>query len=306
MSEATGPSEPPLCQPPNSDLTPPKFVAPPGAWDCHLHIIGPPAQYPHVPNRSYTPVEAHVGHYRRVTAALCIDHAVIVQPSFYGTDNRCTRDAILASNGRWRGVAVVDPTIKESELAQLHEAGFRGVRINLLFKGGLAMEVLEQIAHLIQPLGWHVQLLVDGRDLPELAPRLRKLPVPFVVDHMGHMPTAVGVQHPGFQTLLQLAREGCWVKLSGPYRISGEQYPYDDVVPFARALVEAAPSRMVWGTDWPHPAVSVPIPRVGDLMDLVPLWIPDAETRRRVLVENPAKLYGFSDSLRAGGFRGRH
>src|SRR5271157_1425147 len=293
MSEATGPSIPPMCQPPNSDLTPPKFVAPPDAWDCHLHIIGPPDQYPLVPNRSYTPVEAQVEDYRRVTAALRIDHAVIVQPSFYGTDNSSTRDAILASNGRWRGVAVIDPAVKESQLANLHEAGFRGVRINLLFKGGLAMEVLEQIARLIQPLGWHLQLLVDGRDLPELAPRVRKLPVTFVVDHMGHMPTSLGVQHPAFQTLLQLAREGCWVKLSGPYRISAQPYPYDDVAPFARALVEAAPSRVVWGTDWPHPAVSVPIPRDGDLMDLVPIWIPDAETRRRVLVENPARLYGF-------------
>jgi len=296
MSEATEPASPPLCQPPNSDLSPPQFVPPPGAWDCHLHIIGLPEQYPHVPTRSYTPVEAHVEHYCKVTAALRLEHAVVVQPSFYGTDNRCTRDAILSSNGRWRGVAVVDPIISETELALLHEAGFRGVRINLLFKGGLAMESLEQIARLIQPLNWHVQLLVDGRDLPELAPRLRKLPVPFVVDHLGHMPTSVGMQHPGFETLLQLAREGCWVKLSGPYRISGQPYPYDDVAPFARALIEVAPSRIVWGTDWPHPAVTVPIPRDGDLMDLVPIWIPDAETRRRVLVENPARLYGFKSA----------
>jgi len=295
MSEATGGSEPPLCQPPHSDLSPPKFVAPPGACDCHLHIIGPPKHYPCVPNRSYTPVEAHVEHYRNVHTALRLERAVVVQPSFYGTDNRCTHDAILASNGRWRGVAVVDPAISESELAKLHEAGFRGVRINLLFKGGLAMEVLEQIAELIRPLGWHVQLLVDGRDLPELALRLRKLPVPFVVDHMGHMPTSVGAGHPGFQKLLQLAREGCWVKLSGPYRVSGQPYPYEDVLPFVRALVEAAPSRMVWGTDWPHPAVKAAIPRVGDLMDLLPRWIPDAETRRRVLVENPARLYGFAE-----------
>jgi 2-pyrone-4,6-dicarboxylate lactonase len=291
MNDASGSAAPPLCQPPNPDLTPPRFTPPPGAWDCHLHIIGSPAQYPYVTNRSYTPVEAHVDDYRRVAAALHIAHAVIVQPSFYGTDNRCTRDAILASNGAWRGVAVVEPAIRETELAALHAAGFRGVRINLLFKGGLQMDVLEQIARVIQPLGWHVQLLVDGRDLPELAPRLRKLPVPFVVDHMGHMPTSVGVQHAGFQTLLQLAREGCWVKLSGAYRISGQPYPYPDVVPFAHALLEAAPARMVWGSDWPHPSVSVPIPRDGDLMDLVPVWIPDPETRRRVLVENPRQLY---------------
>jgi 2-pyrone-4,6-dicarboxylate lactonase len=296
MSEATETSIRSMCQPPNSDLTPPKFVPPPGTCDCHLHIVGPPERYPYVPNRSYTPVEAGVEDYRRVAAALRVDHAVVVQPSFYGTDNGCTRDAIFASHGKWRGVAVVEPSIKDSELAELHESGFRGVRINLLFQGGLGMDVLEQIARLIQPFGWHVQLLIDGRDLPELAPRLRKLPVPFVVDHMGHMPTSLGVEHPGFQTLLQLSREGGWVKLSAPYRISQQPYPYDDVLPFARALVEAAPARMVWGSDWPHPAVRVPIPRDGDLMDLVPLWIPDAETRRGVLVENPTNLYDFESA----------
>jgi predicted TIM-barrel fold metal-dependent hydrolase len=230
--------------------------------------------------------------YRRVATALRLAHAVIVQPSFYGTDNRCTRDAVLASNGQWRGVAVVEPAVSENQLAELDAAGFRGVRINLLFKGGLAMDALEKIAARIQPLGWHVQLLVDGRDLPELAPRLRRLPAPFVVDHMGHMPASLGVQHPGFQMLLELAREGGWVKLSGAYRISAQPYPYKDVTPIAQALVEAAPSRMVWGSDWPHPAISVPMPRDGDLLDLLPVWIPDAETRRRVLVENPRVLYG--------------
>jgi predicted TIM-barrel fold metal-dependent hydrolase len=285
-------SAPPLCQGPNPDLTPPKFVAPPGSWDCHLHIIGPPERYPYVPTRSYTPVEASAEDYRRVAAALGLTHAVIVQPSFYGTDNRCTGDAVLASNGQWRGVAVIHPDTSDAELADLDTAGFRGVRINLLFKGGLAMDALEKIAGRIQPLGWHVQLLVDGRDLPELAPRLRRLPAPFVVDHMGHMPASLGVQHPGFQALLELAREGGWVKLSGAYRISALPYPYEDVVPIARALVQAAPERMVWGSDWPHPAISVPMPRDGDLLDLLPVWIPDAETRRRVLVENPRVLYG--------------
>jgi predicted TIM-barrel fold metal-dependent hydrolase len=256
-----------------------------------VHIIGPAAQYPQVPNRSYTPPEAGVEVYRRVAAALRIEHAVIVQPSFYGMDNRCTRDALLASNGKWRGVAVVAPDVEASELAASHAVGFRGARINLLFKGGVGMETLEPIARLIEPLGWHLQLLVDGRDLPALAPRLRKLPVPCVIDHMGHIPASDGVQHPGFQALLQLVRDGCWAKLSGPYRISAGRYPYDDVVPFARALVEAASSRLVWGTDWPHVGVSVPIPSARELMDLLPIWIPDAEIRQRVLVENPPRLY---------------
>jgi 2-pyrone-4,6-dicarboxylate lactonase len=285
------PDSAPLCQPPNPDLTPPKFVAPPHSWDCHLHIIGPVTQYPLVANRSWTPVESSAEQYRRVAAALRLEHAVIVQPSIYGTDNRSTRDAVVGSNGKWRGVAVLDADVQPSELEKLHEAGFRGVRINVLFRGGLTMDVLERVAAAIQPLGWHIQLLVDGRDLPELAPRMRKLPVPFVVDHMGHMPASLGVQHPGFQTLLELAREGCWVKLSGAYRISAQPYPYEDVVPFAQALVEAAPSRLVWGSDWPHPAVTVPMPRDGDLFDLLPTWVPDSTTRHRVLVENPATLY---------------
>lgn len=146
----------------------------------------------------------------------------------------------------------------------------------------------------IQPLRWHVQLLLDGRDLPELADRLGRLPVDFVVDHMGHMPASLGVEHTGFQTLLQLLRAGrCWVKLSGAYRISGEPQPYNDAVPFARALVETAPEKLVFGTDWPHPSISVPMPRDASLLDLLPAWAPDEATRRRILVENPARLYGF-------------
>lgn len=265
-------------------------AAPSGIWDCHIHIIGPTSQYPLVPDRSYTPPEASVQDYLRVASALEIEHAVVVQPSFYGTDNRCTRDALLASNGKWRGVAVVTPGVSEPELAELHAAGFRGARINLLFKGGVGMDALEEIAQRIQPLRWHVQLLVDGRHLAELAPRLRKLPVACVVDHMGHMPAAAGVDHPGFQALLQLLREGCWVKLSGPYRIS-QQPDFADVVPLARALVEAAPARVVWGTDWPHVAVNAAVPRPRELMELLSVWVPDPEIRRRVLVENPKQLY---------------
>jgi predicted TIM-barrel fold metal-dependent hydrolase len=282
------------CQGPNPDLTPPRFVAPLGTCDCHLHIVGPSAQYPLLSNRRITPREATLEDYLRVMAALRIQHAVVVQPSFYGTDNRCTRDAILAAKGEWRGVAVIDPGIKESELVDLHQAGFRGVRINLMMGGGPGLDVLDRIAHRIKHLSWHMQIFVDARDLPEIAPRLRRLPVPFVVDHMGHIPAGVGIGHPGFQTLLQLAREGCWVKLSAAYRISAQPYPYADVVPLARTLVEAAPSRMLWGTDWPHPGVTVPMPRDGDLLDLLPTWVPDGGTQKRVLVDNPAALYGFA------------
>ena len=310
----------PGCQGYNPDPGKPRLAIPPGSCDCHAHIFGPVDKYPYTPNRSYTPPEASIEAYRRMLAALEFERAVIVQPSVYGTDNGCTRDAVAASGGRWRGVAVVElealsgrersgsPLPKSREqretsdslLAELHADGFRGVRINLLFKGGLQLDALERIVRAIHPLGWHVQLLLDGRDLPELAERLRRLPVDIVVDHMGHMPASLGTGHPGFQTLLQLVREGrCWVKLSGAYRISSMPQPYEDAVPFARALVETAPDKMVFGTDWPHPSISVPMPQDASLLDLLPAWAPDEATRRRILLDNPARLYDFP--LAAGG-----
>jgi predicted TIM-barrel fold metal-dependent hydrolase len=295
MSESGKSESIPLCQGPNPDPGKPKLPPPPHAWDCHAHIFGPVEQYPFIPNRRFTPPEASLDAYRRMLSALGIAHAVIVQPSVYGTDNCCTFDAVADAGASWRGIAVVDPHVSEQKLQRLHDAGFRGVRINVLFKGGLTIHAMERVAHAIAPLRWHLQLLLDCRDLVELAPRLWQLPVQFVVDHMGHMPTAAGVDHPGFEVLLQLLREGrCWVKLSGAYRISAEPYPYLDVVPVARALVETNPSRLVWGSDWPHPAVSGPIPKGAELLDLLALWAPDAELRRRILTDNPAQLYDFS------------
>jgi predicted TIM-barrel fold metal-dependent hydrolase len=299
MSKPVSGSSIPFCQGPNPDPGLPKITVPEHAWDCHAHIFGPEKQYPLTPNRSYTPPEANLAAYRRVLAALGLEHAVIVQPSVYGADNRCTEDAVIASGDKWRGVAVVPPEVTEEELSRLHSAGFRGVRFNLLFRGGLALDALERVGHAIAPFGWHLQLLLDCRDLVEVAPRLRLLPVPFVVDHMGHMPTSAGIDHPGFQTLASLVHEGrCWIKLSGAYRISAQAYPYPDVVPFARTLVEAGPSRMVWGSDWPHPAVTGTIPKDADLLDLLALWVPDAELRCRVLTENPARLYGITTASR--------
>ena len=293
MSERTEAAIP-GCQAYNPDPGKPRLAIPPGSCDCHAHIFGPQDRYPYTPNRSYTPPEASVEAYQRMLAALGFERAVIVQPSVYGIDNRCTRDAIVGSGGKWRGVAVVEPCVTNSQLADLHAAGFRAVRINLLFKGGLQLDALEQIARAIRPLDWHVQLLLDGRDLPELADRLQSLPVNFVVDHMGHMPASVGTGHAGFQTLLQLLRGGrCWVKLSGAYRISAKLQPYDDAVPFARALADAAPDKLVFGTDWPHPSITVPMPQDASLLDLLPTWVPDEATRRQILVENPARLYDF-------------
>jgi 2-pyrone-4,6-dicarboxylate lactonase len=286
----------PACRPPNSDPGRPKIPVPPSACDCHAHIFGPVEKYPFVAGRSYTPPPASTQAYRRMLGALGLARAVIVQPSVYGTDNRCTYDAVAASGGRWRGIAVVDASTHVDELRRLHDAGFRGVRINLLFKGGgLAMDTLEKTARRIAPVGWHVQLLIDGRDLPELAPRLLRLPVRFVIDHMGHMPAQLGLDNPGFKALLALAGEAnCWVKLSGAYRISAKPYPYEDVVPIAKALVEAAPQRMVWGSDWPHPSFQGAMPVDASLLDLLASWVPETRTRQRILAANPAELYDFS------------
>lgn len=293
-SSSEGEAAIPVCEAPNFDPGTPKLSTPPNACDCHAHIFGPRSQYPLVQRRSYTPPEASVAAYQRMLSALGLERAVIVQPSVYGTDNRCTYDAVAASRGRWRGVAVLDVSTKTHELQRLHDAGFRGVRINLLFRGGVTMETLEQVSSLIAPLGWNVQLLLDGRDLVDLAPRLRALPVRFVIDHMGHMPVELGLAHPAFATLLALVRDGnCWVKLSGPYRISTKPYPYEDVAPIAKALVEAAPEHMVWGSDWPHPSFKGAMPIDATLLDLLASWVPDPLTRERILSTNPAELYDF-------------
>lgn len=278
----------------NPDPGKPKVVTPPNACDCHAHIIGPAEQYPFTKDRSYTPPEAYRDAYQRMLSALGLERAVIVQPSFYGTDNRCTYDAIVASRGKWHAVAVLSTDTPRQEVQRLHDAGFRGARINLIYKGGVSVDTLEPLAKLIAPFNWHLELLVDGRDLVELAPRLRRLPVPFEIDHLGRVPANLGVRQPGFQSLLSLLREGnCWVKLSGSYLTSAQEFPFDDVIPVAKALVEAAPERLVWGSDWPHQSCRKKVPVDAELLDLLATWVPDKQVRERILAENPAKLYDF-------------
>ena len=273
-------------QGPRPDPGKPKIAVPPKACDCHAHIIGPAKQYPFAANRSYTPPEAHRDEYVRMLASLGLERAVIVQPSFYGTDNRCTSDAIAA---------VLDTDTPRQEIQRLHDAGFRGVRLNLIYKGGTPLSTLEPLAKLVAPFGWHVQLLIDGRELVELGPRLGRLPAPCVIDHIGRMPAGLGVQHPGFQTLLSLLQQGnCWAKLSGAYLTSAQPFPFADVVPMAKALVEVAPERLVWGSDWPHQSCKGAIPPDASLLDMLATWVPDVKIRNRILVDNAAELYGFS------------
>ncbi|MEJ2629671.1 MAG: amidohydrolase family protein [Acidihalobacter sp.] len=282
----------PQCAPPHPTPSTPQTLAPLGAWDCHAHIFGPVERYPLHPTRSYDPAPASLEAYRNMLSTLNIEHAVIVQPSIYGTDNRCTADALRSSDGAWRGVAVVDAGISTHELQNLHALGFRGVRFNLLFMGGTALDQLETIACKIAPLGWHVQLLLDGRELPALAPRLARLPTPYVIDHMGHFPTIEGIASAAMKQLLPLLESGrCWAKLSGPYRLVPGEHPYPGTVDIARALVERAPHRLVWGSDWPHPSIRQAVPDDGRLFELLDAWVTDRETRQRILVDNPRELY---------------
>jgi predicted TIM-barrel fold metal-dependent hydrolase len=287
--------EAPPCQGPDPFVRPPSFAVPAMACDTHAHVIGPAERFPMVANRSYTPPVAPESAYLGMLNSLGMARGVLVQISVYGTDNRCMVESLKAHPDRLRGIAVVAPDVGDRELEELHAAGVRGIRINVLFGGGVAIDEMERLAARVAPLGWHIQLLIDARNLPELGPRIAKLPVDVVVDHMGHMPVSASVDHPGFQWLLRLLKDGkAWTKLSGAYRISQAGAPFRDTLPFAQALTAAAPERCVWGSDWPHVAVEGPMFNTGALLDLLPLWVPDVALRQRILVTNPARLYGFT------------
>jgi predicted TIM-barrel fold metal-dependent hydrolase len=294
MNEGKSESGAPLCAAPDPYPTgPSRFIVPAGAVDTHAHVIGAPPAHPFVAERSYTPPEAPLERYLAMLDATGMTYGVLVQVSVHGTDNRLLIEALRAEPKRLRGIAVIPETLPEKELQTLKEAGVVGLRLNVLFGGGVGFDALERYGDLCRDMGWHLQFLLDARVLPDLAPRLWKLPVPIVIDHMGHMPASEGVHHPGFQALVALVRDGAWVKLSGAFRTSVEGPPYSDTIPYARALNEAAPERCLWGSDWPHVAHKEP-PKLGPLLDLLADWVPDEINRHKLFVENPHRLYGFS------------
>ncbi len=268
--------------------------APAGACDSHVHVIGPTDRYPLHPGRGYTPAQASLADYETVRRALGLDRVVIVQPSVYGTDNRCTLDTVAQIGPqRCRGVVVVDEAATDAELARMNDVGIRGVRCNMV-GGGASIELLETLAHRIAPLGWHVELYASAEALVAFAPRLARLPVDVVVDHMGAIPTAWGLAHPAVAALRGLLESGRgWVKLCG-YRSSSGGHPFDDVAPLAGLLVATAPQRCVWGTDWPHPVFDGPLPDAADLFQALQRWVPSRAHQRAILVDNPALLYGFT------------
>lgn len=300
MPAATTAFVPPVTAPPDFHPRKPRLSFPPGACDCHAHICGPLARHPYYERRIYTPADTLLPDYEHMLATLGVERAVLVQGSIYGTDNTVLLGALAAGKGRYRGVAVVPPDISTGELRRLHDAGVRGVRMNIVdtrdSKGQLPMATLLPLAEKIAPLGWHVECLLHVDEFPDLDRRLADFPVPLSFGHLGYMRTDKPLSTPGFQALLRLLRSGtAWVKLTAPYRISPEAMPHPDVVPFARALTDANPSRVLWGSDWGHIMLDwkIPMPNDGDLADLLGDWVPDAALRKRILVDNPAALYGF-------------
>ena len=262
--------------------------------------MGPKARYAYSPARVYTPPDCLLPDYLKMLATLGVERAVLVQPSVYGTNNAVMLEAMRTAGGRFRGVAVVAENISDSELKKLDAAGVRGVRVNIVDvkdrkPGTLPMDALEKLARRVAPLGWHMEFLMHADEFPDLDRAFADFPVDIVLGHLGYMKTDKGPGNSGFQALLRLMKVGrAWVKLTGPSRITTTRgLPYADVVPFARALLDANPERVIWGTDWPHVIIKTPMPNDGDLADLLSHWIPDARLREQVLVRNPARLYGF-------------
>ena len=270
----------------------PRLKAPPGACDTHMHIYE--ARFAFAPTATIKPSPAPVSASREIQEQLGLERVVVVQPSGYGFDNTCTLEAVAALGAGARCVVVPRPDASDAELEKLHAAGARGVRYFMLPSGVLPWGTLEPMAARIAPLGWFVQVQLDGRDLPRHEAALANLPGNLIIDHTGKFLEPVGVDHPGFRALLRLLDGGrCYVKLSAPYETSRLGPPhYADVGVLARALVAANPERCLWASNWPHPNQN-PQPSSAAMLDLLLEWADDEDTRRKILVDNPARLYGF-------------
>ena len=273
----------------------PRFVPPPGAVDAHVHVFGPEAEFPFSPKAKYHPEDATPEMLFALRDRLGFSRNVIVQASCHGTDNRATLNGIAKSGGRARGVAVVDPDVTDAELRALDEGGIRGVRFNFLKRlvDNAPKDKFLEIARRIAPLGWHVVVYFEADILEELIPFLEAIPTIIVVDHLGRPDIAQG---PGgaditaFRRLLD-THKNIWTKVSGAERLSPMGSPFDDFVEVIRPVVEAYPDRVLWGTDWPHPNMDHRIPDDGQLVDIIPRIAPTAELQRKLLVDNPERLY---------------
>jgi D-galactarolactone isomerase len=276
----------------DTPISAPRLPTPPGACDTHLHIYEP--GYDMRASASHPSQPGTLAHYRELQKRLGLGRAVIVQPSAYGTDNKCTLEAIAKLGDAGRGVAIVDPAASDAEFDRLTKLGIRGVRYHM--RGGvLTWESMPRVAARVAAFGWHVQLQCESKEIAAHEAMLAKLPCDLVIDHMGRFDAGVDFNDPSWRAMMKFLAGGrCWVKLSGPYYGSKSGPPrYPDKDRIARALIKAAPERMVWATNWPHPSFKKDFPDEGTLLDLVADWAQDDALRRRILVDNPARLYGF-------------
>jgi predicted TIM-barrel fold metal-dependent hydrolase len=287
------------CIPPDRNPRKPGVSLPKGSIDTHVHVFE--KRYPLSPARGYNPPESTLADLKHLHATLGIDRVVFTQPSVYGTDNSAILDGAAALNketpNRARCVVAIALAISDDELAALDKAGARGVRLNFDNKGGMPITLndIDALASRIKPFGWHIEWLFPGKDILELMPVFTKLTVPMSIGHFAYQPATAGVAAPGFQALLELARRGnTWIKISGANRVSETDLPpYDDVKPMAHALIAAAPDRIMWGTDWPHPNKYAVNPNDGDLVDAFGDWVSDSAMRRKIMVDTPAAFYRF-------------
>jgi predicted TIM-barrel fold metal-dependent hydrolase len=272
----------------------PKLKLPANSCDCHMHIYD--SRFPFVANATLKPPDAHVQDYRLLQKRLGTTRTVVVQPSSYGTDNRCTLDAVEQLGATARAIAVVNANVTDTELKRLGAAGVRGIRFNLVQAGATTVDMVEPLSKRVNDLGWHIQIHMLGDQIVEIKELLQRVPCPIVFDHMGRIPASASISHPAFGVISKLIEKGrTWVKLSSAYQDSKVGAPsYADMMGLAQAYVKAAPERMLWGSDWPHPTVKGAKPDDALLLDLLTDWAPEERTRRRILVENPETLYGFA------------
>jgi len=280
---------------PLPDTRKPNLQFPRGACDCHAHVFGPQSRYPFLPHAGYIAPDASAADFVRMLTTIGCERAVLVQPSVYGTDNSAMLDALRSGVFAFRGIAVIDENVTDRELRDMHEAGVRGMRINLAASTpGLTLAQAPKLAGRLKDLGWHLQFFIDFKKYPDIEAQLSKLPIDIVIDHFGRVNAQDGIAAPPFQALLRLLRrDNVWAKIMGVYFVSERAPEFADVSALARAVVAAAPDRTLWATDWPHPMGLHQMPNDGDLADMLAAWIPDAAQREKVLVANPARRYDF-------------
>ena len=273
----------------------PRLAAPPGACDTHMHVYD--AAVPSAPGGPPLPGHFPAARYREMQARLGLARVIVVQPNAYQDDNRVTLDAIRAIGTGARGVGVVKPGVSDAEIEHLAQGGIVAQRIFHLPNGAVSFAHMDEVMARVHPFGWHANIQLDGRELPQYEAQIARLPGRFVIDHTGKYLEPVAPDHASFKALLRLVDTGrCWVKLSAPYETSRTGAPgYEDVGRLAKALARHTPERMLWASNWPHPSAPPDaVPDDADLLDLLLDWAPDEATRRRILVDNPAALYGFA------------